>query len=272
MNHKQHKAVLCLDIDGTLTDADENIHPQDITTLQHFPDHIQPVITTGRILHSALGVLHEHDLFTQEQFPLPGVFMNGGVALLPGEERIVEHLLEADLMAELLGLPRAFPTTCFAFFGPDRVSLVNPTPFGREIADGHYFYSDIVALEDVPREVVKVMAINPDLDVLDSIKAHTQHLPAEMGYTLPFLYEINAPGINKAATLRVLLEELGMASLPVFAAGDGKNDLSLMRLTTRFFAPSTANETVRSRADEIINRQDNGILTPVLTAINKLLD
>ncbi|MDY6872385.1 MAG: HAD family hydrolase [Chloroflexota bacterium] len=272
MNHKQSKAVLCLDIDGTLTDAQENIHPRDIATLAHFPDHIQLIFTTGRILHSALGILHENNLFNEEPFPLPGVFMNGGVALLPAEERVVEHLLTPDLLVDLAELPLSFPDTCFAFFEPDRVSLVNPTSFGQEIAEGHYFYSDVISLDDIPREVVKLMAINQDKNVLEAIKARTQNLPAEMGYTLPFLYEINAPGINKAATLRVLLDELEMASLPVFAAGDGENDLSLMTLTERFFAPLTANETVRKRADEIINRQENGILMPVLSVINQLLD
>jgi hydroxymethylpyrimidine pyrophosphatase-like HAD family hydrolase len=272
MQDNKYKAVLCLDIDGTLTDAQEEIHPQDIAALRQFPNHLQLVITTGRILHSALGVLHENDLFTEKPFPLPGVFMNGGVVLLPGEERIVEHLLDSALLTDLFDLPAAFPDTCFAFFGPDRVSLVNPTPFGRKVAEGHYFYSDILPIEDVPKEVVKVMAINPDRDVLEAIKTHTQHLPAEMGYTLPFLYEINAPGINKAATVRVLLKELGMDTLPVFAAGDGENDLSLMTLTQRFFAPATANETVREGADEIIDRQADGMLTPTLAIINRLLD
>jgi hypothetical protein len=229
------------------------------------------IVTTGRILHSALGVLHENGLFTEGPFPLPGVFMNGGVALLPGEQRVVEHLLAPSLLADLVGLPTEFPNTTFAFFGPAEVSLVNPTPFGCQVAERHYFYAEEVSPADVPDQIVKVMAINQDRDVLEAIKAHTMNLRAEMGYTLPYLYEINAPGVNKAATLRMLLNKLGLAHLPIFAAGDGENDLPLMSLTTRFFAPNTANATVRQRADAVIDRQKDGILTPVLTVINKLL-
>ncbi len=272
MNRHQPEAVLCLDIDGTLTDAQENIHPQDIAILQDFPEQIRLIVTTGRILHSARGILQENGLFTKGRFPLPGVFMNGGVALLPGEQCIVEHLLAPALLADLTALAAAFPDTTFAFFGPAEVSLVNPTTFGRQVAERHYFHAEEVPPAQIPEKIVKVMAINQDQAALESIKARTLNWPAEMGYTLPYLYEFNAPGVNKAATLRVLLSRLDLTDLPVFAAGDGENDLPLMPLTVRFFAPSTANITVQQRADEVIDRQREGILAPVLVVIKALLD
>lgn len=271
MIKSQAEALLCLDIDGTLTDAQENVHPQDIAILQDIPEQIQLIITTGRNPRSAFSVLQEHNLFSEGRFPLPGVFMNGGVALMPGEHRVVEHLLDPALLADLAEITASFPDTTFAFFGPDEVNLVNPTPFGCQIANRHYFFANEVSPKSIPNRIVKVMAINQDRDSLEAVKMRIRDLPAQMGYTLPYLYEINAPGVNKAATLQVLLRELCMEHLPVFAAGDGENDLALMTLTTRFFAPLSANRTVKDRADEVIDRRQNGILMPVFAKMDSLL-
>ena len=56
------KAILCLDIDGTLIDAQGDVHPEDIQAINTLPDDLQLILTTGRMLHSAKGVLKQNGL------------------------------------------------------------------------------------------------------------------------------------------------------------------------------------------------------------------
>ena len=73
-----------MDVDGTLIDVDEKIHPKDVALLQDFPEDLQPFLTTGRSLHGAKGVLQQNGLFEGKPLSLPGVFMNGGAAYHAG--------------------------------------------------------------------------------------------------------------------------------------------------------------------------------------------
>ena len=261
-------AILCIDIDGTLIDEKEQLHPSDIAILQSFPANIQPVLTTGRILHSAKGVLQKFNLFNGRPIPLPGVFMNGGVAYLPGERIILQHTFNHAMRQKLLVVAERHPHSCFTFFALDAVHLINPNPFGRYISDLHYLAAQDTSASELPKEIVKLMVLDENVDSLSQIAQETAGLDAEMAYSLKFAYEINPPGITKANSLQVLLKTMRIEHLPVFVVGDAENDLSLFRLAVQSFAPDTAHQAALDHADRIISREPDGILTPILQQIN----
>jgi hydroxymethylpyrimidine pyrophosphatase-like HAD family hydrolase len=89
-----------------------------------------------------------------------------------------------------------------------------------------------------------------------------------MVYSLPTIFEFNPPGVTKGATLKQLLQALAMDTLPIFAAGDGENDLTLLSTAKRAFAPANAHPAVLEQADVIIPRNKNGLLEPILENIN----
>ncbi len=264
----QIKAVLCLDIDGTLTDHESRIHPSDVKILKNIPEGIQFIFSTGRSLSSARGILREHGIFPDGPFPLPGIFMNGGLALLPGEHPVVVHHLAPDLLKELIRVGQEFPNSAFTFFSVTDIYLLNPTDFGWQISCRDFLSAQEVTPSQIPEEIVKVMVIEEDPAILAEIRERTKHLPAEMGLSLPFLYEINPLGINKGKTLKQLLPILGLDQVPVYAAGDGENDLAMTALTEKFFAPSTAYGHVQQQADRVIDRREAGMLAPILAEIN----
>jgi Cof subfamily protein (haloacid dehalogenase superfamily) len=261
------KAVLCLDIDGTLTDQDGKIHPRDVAILKDFPSDIQLVIATGRPLSSVRGILNEYGIFPSGPFPLPGIFLNGGIALLPGEKPIVEHFLSPALRDEISLLPGKFTNTTFTFFSDNQTYLINPNTFSRFITARDHLSIREVTSSGLPKKVIKVMVIEEDRNIIDRIKTQIHNLDAEMGTSLPYLFEINPPGINKARTLSELLTLMGLDHLPVYAAGDGENDIATMELADKFYTPSTANEHVQNQADHIIDRQKEGMLAPILAEI-----
>ena len=148
------QAILCLDIDGTLIDDQEQIHPEDIKVINNFPGKIQLVLTTGRPLGSAKGVLHANKLYQDKPLPLPGVFMNGTAAYLPGEELLLEHHFSADVRQDLINLLHSFTGSTFAFFTLSTTHLVNPTTFSFHIAEKHYLSHKISKSFEVPLNAV----------------------------------------------------------------------------------------------------------------------
>lgn len=268
VNHPQPNAVLCLDIDGTLTDHEGKIHSRDVEILKDFPDSVQLMISTGRSLASARGVLRDYDIYPTGPFPLPGVFMNGGVAMLPGEQPVVEYHLAPDLLHDLILIGQEFPNSAFTFFSVTKVFLLNSTHFGKHVSYRDFLSAQEVSQSQIPDQIVKVMVIEEDPAIMAEIRVRTQDLQAEMGLSLPYLFEINPPGVNKGKTLKQLLPLLGMAHLPVYAAGDGENDLRLTALTEKFYAPATAYEHVREQADQVIDRRKEGLLAPILAEIS----
>jgi hydroxymethylpyrimidine pyrophosphatase-like HAD family hydrolase len=256
-----------MDLDGTLIDHNEIAHPQDIALLNDFPSEVLPILATGRSLPSARGVFDHNGILQGGPFPLPGVFINGTVAQLPREKVLNVHYLDAELLPDLIELTRAFFATAFFFYQPDKVYLVNTTPSGQWLSRIHYLDAIECQPEDLPPQINKAMAVEEDLAIVDQIRDYARDFPAEMGTSLPYIFEFSPPGITKANSVRALLAEMGYAELPVYAVGDGENDLALKGMVEQFFVPSTAQKTVRDQADVVIDRAQEGILSPILDLI-----
>ena len=265
----QVRAVLCMDLDGTLIDPNEKAHPRDIALLNHFPQEVLPIFATGRSLPSARGVFNHNGILKGGAFPLPGAFTNGTVALLPGEKVLKVHHLDEELFPDLVQLTRAFPSTAFFFYQLDKVYLVNPTPDGRQLSRLHYLDAIECQAENLPRQINKAMAVDKNLEVIDQIRRYTRDFSAEMGTSLPHILEISPPGITKASSVRALLVEMDYTGIPIYAVGDGENDLTMKDMVKQFFVPNTAQESVQGQADVVIDRAQNGILSPILDIILK---
>lgn len=258
------KAILCLDIDGTLIDTQERVHPGDVRMINNLPDALQLILTTGRILHSAKGVLKQNGICKKSTLHLPGVFMNGGAAYLPGELLCLQHSFSHETLNRLVDLARVYPTTTFTFFGLNTVYLVNPTEFGVHIAQIHHLQAQKCLAQQVSNNIIKVMVLEQDDQLLKNIATDARTFHAEMAYSLPYAFEINPPGITKARSLVGLLQAMHLESLPIHVVGDGENDLSLFKIAQTSFAPDTAHSKVLNVADFIVPRQPDGLLTPIL--------
>jgi 5-amino-6-(5-phospho-D-ribitylamino)uracil phosphatase len=112
-----------------------------------------------------------------------------------------------------------------------------------------------------------VMVVESDQQLMTIIKQESQGLPATMATSLSYTYEINPLGINKADGLLRLLKSLHMDGIPIYAAGDAENDLCLFEVAHTSFAPNTAYPQVMEQADQLITREEEGLLAPILKQI-----
>jgi Cof subfamily protein (haloacid dehalogenase superfamily) len=267
---KSPRAILCIDFDGTLIDEQVRIHPQDVNILSAFPKQYQPVMTTGRDLPSVKSIFQEHVLFNEILFPMPGVFMNGGITYLPGEVLSDQHPFSPEIRLDVIDLANRFPKTAFSFFAVDGIYLVNANRFGRHISVSHHLGATEIDSAEVPDEIIKIVVLEPVPQKMAQVKQHSQQLEAEFAVTLPYAYEINPSGIHKAASLKSLLNLMRINGRPIYVVGDSQNDLSLFELAKLRFAPDSAQSMVKEKADVVINREIAGLLAPILNHIYSL--
>lgn len=72
----------------------------------------------------------------------------------------------------------------------------------------------------------------------------------------PFFIEVMANGIDKAYSLSVLLDTLGIKAEELIAFGDGYNDLSMIEYAGKGVAMANAVDEVKQRADYVTDSND----------------
>jgi Cof subfamily protein (haloacid dehalogenase superfamily) len=76
----------------------------------------------------------------------------------------------------------------------------------------------------------------------------------------PYFLEVLPKGIDKAQTLAVLLDKLGLTKEEVIACGDGFNDLSMVKFAGLGVAMANAQDIVKENADYItLSNDEDGI-------------
>ena len=80
----------------------------------------------------------------------------------------------------------------------------------------------------------------------------------------PFFLELVPNGIDKAKSLAVLLDEIGMKKEEMIACGDGFNDLSMIRFAGLGVAMDNAQNITKDEADYItLSNEEDGVAAVV---------
>ena len=87
----------------------------------------------------------------------------------------------------------------------------------------------------------------------------------------PYFLELVPQGIDKALSLSVLLENIGMTCEEVIAIGDGYNDLSMIKFAGMGIAMGNAQEPVKKAADYItLTNDEDGVAEAIERIFNVL--
>jgi hydroxymethylpyrimidine pyrophosphatase-like HAD family hydrolase len=240
--------LIALDVDGTLLDpATHEISPVVKAAVRRAVDAgSQVVVATGRSVLSTAPILDFLQLTS-------GVALcSNGAVLVDAATREVLSMETFEPAPVLAELARRLPGVIFAAEDVGTGSLVTTKfPEGQLHGAQRLATLDELVSEPVPRLIAN----------------WADHEPAEVvaaldGVRLPFCtftldhYEpwvtVVPEGVSKGSALEKLRAELGVASEDTFAAGDGDNDIEMLRWAAHGVAMGQAPETVRAVADEVI--------------------
>lgn len=257
-----HTLVICCDLDGTLLDADNRIHPHDRALLGNGGAPIL-VPATGRPLHSLRWALEANRLFVGQPIPLPLIVLNGGAVYLPGEQLVSSRGLEPDVQAELLTRLPNFPEVTFLIYTMDAVYVLGQNDRTRPLIE-FWRLAPRPYDPDTPRAYMKVLCLAETSALLEPFAASIADLPLACALAMPGVMEVTSLGVDKARAASSLLDALGLDPSCLVAVGDGENDLPLFDLAAVSFCPDTAPEAIRAQADHVIDARSRGVLEPVL--------
>jgi len=258
------RAVVCIDLDGTLLDVQERIQPEDVRALQERHDVIF-IPATGRSLDSVKRVFARNSLFEGEPLPFPLILLNGSLLYGFHEKLLAFQAFAPDTQNQVQRHLYSQSDVCFLLLGLERNYLLSPTPFGIAACLRYQFMYELLddsSQVDIP--ISKVMCFSGNPHALTQIAQEFASLPVEGAYSMETIYELTPPGIDKGSGLHRLLHHLELAPTAVLAAGDGGNDLSLLKQADVSFTTFSAPEAVRTQADFLIEPSSQGILQPLL--------
>jgi HAD superfamily hydrolase (TIGR01484 family) len=254
--------VVCTDLDRTLLDENGGIHPLDKEILETRRD-IQFVLATGRPLHSVKNAFLKNGMFQNQAIPFALAAVNGSVTYMPGEVLHDYFPFTPGLQEKLLDLTQRCNEVTWWLYDVDDVYMRWPNSFSQQlVSDLDMLCHPFAQMNDYQR-TSKLVCISGDLGLLHEVGEQTQHLPVEIMYGLDLLFEINPKGVNKASGVLSLLTSPANGR-QIFVAGDDENDLPLIKLADRSFCPLVANPDILAVVDQVIDKSQRGLLTPIL--------
>lgn len=117
-------------------------------------------------------------------------------------------------------------------------------------------------LEETPRPLPKCLIVGHPEELVKTEAELRQQLNGVINVfrSEPFFLELVPLGIDKAQSLSVLLEELGMTREEMVAMGDGFNDQSMIEFAGMGVAMANAQEPVRQAADFVtLSNDEDGV-------------
>ena len=259
--------ILVLDLDGTLTNSKKEITARNKQLLlEAQAQGVKVVLASGR---PTFGIAPLADELQLDRFGGYVLAYNGGEIIdWRTKELLYANVLPDDVLPHLA---KSAQENGLALLSYDGDFVLTECPDDEYVAKEAFINKmEIKAtddfLSDVPRPVPKCLIVgHPDklipveaelsIDLQDIISVYRSE---------PYFLELVPMGIDKARSLAVLLEKLGMTRQEMVAVGDGYNDLSMIEYAGMGVAMANAQEPVRKAADYVtLSNDEDGVAAVV---------
>lgn len=255
--------LLVLDLDGTLTNSKKEItrHTKE-TLIKAQEAGLKVVLASGRPTYGVAPLANELELQKYEGYIL--AYNGGEIIDWKTRELMYEKQLDSDLLPYLY---RCAKENDFAIVTYENEYVLTEKP------DDEYVLKEALLnvmkikkvdnfLEAVKHPITKCLIVGEPSRLALLEKEMYEKLKDRMGVfrSEPYFLELVPKGINKAQSLSVLLEEIGMTKNKMIAIGDGFNDLSMIQYAGLGIAMENAQDVVKQAADFItLSNEEDGV-------------
>ncbi len=251
--------LLVLDLDGTLTDSRKNITEHTLNTLLEAQERgLKIVLASGRPTYGVAPLADKLQLQKYEGYILS---YNGGEIIdWKTGEIMYKNLLDPEVIPYLY---QCAVDNGFAIVTYDGEFVVTESPEDPYVLKEALLnvmkikkVDNFLAAVQHPLAKCLIVGEPERLAVLE--KRMYDHLHDRMGVfrSEPYFLELVPKGIDKAQSLSVLLQKMGLKSDEIIAVGDGFNDLSMIKYAGLGVAMANAQPVVRENADFITRSND----------------
>ncbi len=255
--------ILVLDLDGTLTNKKKEITARTKETLiKAMEKGIIVVLASGRPTYGIVPLAEEIGLAKYGGYILS--FNGGTIINWATKEVIFEKLLNKNMISPSYEMAKKHGVEIVSYMDQDIVTEAKENKY----VDYEAFLNKMPVRQvgDFVNELTG--SVNKCLIVgdADNLIPLEQIMKDELGTDMniyrsePFFLELVPHGIDKAASLNLLLERLSLTKEHMIACGDGYNDLSMIELAGLGVAMENANDTVKAAANYItLSNEEDGV-------------
>lgn len=259
--------LLVLDLDGTLTNNKKEITPNTLQTLLDAQKQgLKIVLASGRPTYGIAPLADILQLDTYEGYILA---YNGGQIIDWKTKAVMyENVLDPAIYPYLYECAKKNNFVILSYKDEYIVSENADDQYVRHEAFLNKMKSITVPdfLEVINFPVAKCLIVGDpeplaklELEMKDTLKNRMNVFRSE-----PFFLELVPQGIDKARSLAVLLEEIGLSKDEMIACGDGFNDLSMIQYAGLGVAMANAQKVVKKAADYItLSNEEDGVAAVV---------
>jgi hypothetical protein len=264
MQNSVSKPIIVFDMDGTLINHENIVHPQDIELLASPNPPAIFVPATGRSLFTLRRIMQETGLLNGNPIPFPFICQNGAFVYDLGEKCIHSALFELPVQEQLLAICKSMTDTCFLIFDQNDMRIVHPTAFALDETE-KYLLDHKEFDENEPFIMFsKIMCLSDDPRVFKEFISRMEGIDVEIAASTRTILEVNPAGVNKALGIEVLAKHKLWNMGDILCAGDGENDIHMLEKFENSFSPITSPQHIRERAANTIDTSKEGLLTPIL--------
>lgn len=252
------RALFAVDLDGTLVDREDRIHPRDRRAIAAARARgIAVTIATGRLTSRT------HPIARELSLDAPLVCADGGVIAEASPERVLQRRAIAHAQVEAI-------LTAFAAHELSSFVFTHGSIHSCERGRAHHAYvggwaRDITTHADVlaaeawrcdPEATVMIVGIGPEVEarraeaVLAPAAAHVDSLSFGQGAQRVVRYV--SRGTSKGTGLAEVARRVGLSRERVAAIGDWYNDVPMFGWTGRSFAMAHAPDDVKATATDVL--------------------
>ena len=248
--------MLALDLDGTILSANLQLDPRDVAAVKRICQAgIEVVVCTGRPFPGAAPWVRRIGL----EGPIV-CYQGAQVRTLAGE-MLLDHGIEHDLAMEVIRFARERDLHIQGY-KDDRLLVERDRPEAHEYADHASMPINVVADLDVAMD-----ATTPKL-VIVALPAKLEALLPEVrrrwagrlnaATSMPNYLEFTSIVSDKARALAFLCERMRIQQSQTVAAGDGRNDVTMIAWAGLGIAVEGSEPEVVAAADRTIPRPGHG--------------
>lgn len=255
--------LIVLDIDGTLTNSEKEITEATLKTLfKARQSGAEIVLASGRPVHGIMPVADKLNLKEHGGYILA---FNGGIVLdCRSGENIFLKEIPHEMAGELKACADEFSLALLSYEDgyiisekPDDIyvqkeSVINGLPVKK--------IDDFSTYVNFPVTKCIMTGDGEKLEKIEKIMQKRFEGRLSIYRSEPYFLEIMPLGIDKANSLRFLLDTLRADKEEMIAFGDGHNDVTMLEFAGLGIAMANAQEAVREKADFVtLGNDEDGV-------------
>lgn len=268
--------LLVLDLDGTLTNSQKEITPHTLDVLLRAQEQgLRIVLASGRPVYGIAPLADQLRLAEHDGYVLA---YNGGQIIRWSDKQIIaQQTLDPEVLPYIYECSKREIPNAEGVVKPFQVLSYRGNAVFSENPDDPYVHYECWLnkmpcervenfLQAVPGLLPKCLIVG-DPEPLHQLELEmAEHLKGRNGVyrSEAFFLEIVPLGIDKAKTLAILLEHLGLTREEMICCGDGYNDQSMIEFAGLGVAMANAKPEVRDAADYItLSNEEDGVAAVV---------